>query len=315
MGWKLCRCDFQADTCIALICQGSPDHCIEVVSNDSDLLAYESIQRLTMPVGKHRELTTFEKRNVLSLLKLRSDRHLLLVCILTKNDYFEGISGLGVFNNADIVRDIWLDPVGPVKEVMENGVRAYLQKIAHPQTEFELYSNALSAFVDLHESPSNDATPSAQTSDWVGSVLQQIEKHKQSRIHKEPQQSQAQEGPSQLRWRRSKYKSKNDGIRPRYTAHTVKDIHQAPKVDPKQLKKMKVDPPRPPKQSSNMMSVNKTTATVTVPPPSNPPPKDTRIRPGKPDETVESKVSSHLPYDNHDSRHLDGMPAQSDGHE
>jgi 5'-3' exonuclease len=195
LGWGVCTCDFQADTHIAQICQ---DHEVEVVSGDSDLLVYEGINHITMPVGKNHELTTFQKSDVLSLLNLPSDRHLLLACLLTRNDYNEGIRGLGLKRNAAIVRGFDLDPRMELDQVITKAIEKYLNTIRDPRGKtINDYKNAISAFASLKEVWSPDAAPSAQTQDRIAMILMTLENHKSKRRLRGSQQQHQQQAQDQ----------------------------------------------------------------------------------------------------------------------
>ncbi|KAK3806660.1 MAG: hypothetical protein J3Q66DRAFT_406798 [Benniella sp.] len=104
------RKETAADTCIGKICrQDSHPETLAVVTNDSDLILYEGVNNVTMPIRKKRELHTFFKSNVLKLLHLPTVQHLQLAAVLTRNDYFSGIPWIEIKTNADIVRDFIFD--------------------------------------------------------------------------------------------------------------------------------------------------------------------------------------------------------------
>ncbi|KAF9954355.1 hypothetical protein BGZ65_004103 [Modicella reniformis] len=105
MGWKVCRCAFQADTYIGSCCQGSDEHgdCI-AITRDNDLICFHGIWRVAMPVGPKRELMVFTKKDILEYLDLPSPLHLLLAAIVTSNDYGNGIRFCGIKTNVANVR-------------------------------------------------------------------------------------------------------------------------------------------------------------------------------------------------------------------
>jgi hypothetical protein len=195
LGWRVCRCPYQADTHIAQICkEKGDDDQLEVVSGDSDLLVYEDIHRITMPVGNKHELTTFQKSDILSSLELPSNRHFLLACLLTRNDYYEGIPGLGIKRNAAIVRGFELDPEDPLDIVIDGAIEEYIDSVKNRKwkdvedIKTDSFKHAVSAFVSLKEDWSPDAAPSAQTCGRISKVLQDLQKHKRMRSRRWSQQ-------------------------------------------------------------------------------------------------------------------------------
>jgi hypothetical protein len=70
LDWNVCRCTFQADSHIAEMCRESGGEDVAVLTNDSDMLVYEHINTMTMPVGRGREFTTFNKADVMAALDL-----------------------------------------------------------------------------------------------------------------------------------------------------------------------------------------------------------------------------------------------------
>ncbi|KAF9111577.1 hypothetical protein BGX30_007561, partial [Mortierella sp. GBA39] len=124
LGWQIHFCAYQADTCLAKVCQDAtePDS-ITIVTSDSDLMVYEAIQNVMMPVGKTHELQGFNKKKLLEHLDLPSDQHFLLACIVTSNDYVQNIPYFGLLTNCEIVRDIDLSELPPLGS-LENDDRA-----------------------------------------------------------------------------------------------------------------------------------------------------------------------------------------------
>ncbi|KAG0291452.1 hypothetical protein BGZ96_005177 [Linnemannia gamsii] len=102
-GWKICRCAHQADCCIASHVGRAPDKSvIRVVTNDSDLLAFEDINSITIPAGSG-DWKTYFKDKLLDKLDLPSLDHLLLVSVVTGNDYTRGAPYYGLASNAAII--------------------------------------------------------------------------------------------------------------------------------------------------------------------------------------------------------------------
>ncbi|KAK3822834.1 MAG: hypothetical protein J3Q66DRAFT_330235 [Benniella sp.] len=186
LDWKVCRCDFQADTHIADQCQKDPNNAdIVVITKDSDLLVYEHIHSITIPIGRAHELTTFTKANVMSSLELPSARHLLLAALLSKNDYSSSIPRYTLQKNARIVQGIDLDagsshsiPTDSVKDA----IRKYLERAETPHSRTpEHYKHAISAFVECREDRSDSATPSTSTHDQICALLRSLEMKKLAR--------------------------------------------------------------------------------------------------------------------------------------
>jgi len=76
LGWTLHRCLHQADTCLAQVCQQAADPSLLIfITRDSDIIVYEGVDTITMPVGKAHELMTVSKESLLNQLDLPSDKH------------------------------------------------------------------------------------------------------------------------------------------------------------------------------------------------------------------------------------------------
>ncbi|KAF9344365.1 hypothetical protein BGX34_005751, partial [Mortierella sp. NVP85] len=162
LDWKVCRCDFQADTHIADQCRKDPNNAdITVITRDSDLLVYEHIHSITIPIGRAHELTTFTKANVMSSLELPSARHLLLAALLSKNDYSSSIQRYTLQKNAKIVQGIDLD-AGSSRSIptdsVKDAIRKYLERVQTPHSRTpDHYEHAISAFVECRENRSRNA--------------------------------------------------------------------------------------------------------------------------------------------------------------
>ncbi|KAG0314740.1 hypothetical protein BGZ99_007883, partial [Dissophora globulifera] len=124
LGWSVHHCTHQADTCLAGVCQDNAFDSIIIVTSDSDLMVYEGVQSLMMPVGRSRELMMFHKRKLLQHLGLPSEQHLLLACVVTSNDYFNNIPYFGLLTNCEVIRDIDLSTLGPLGASASNADRA-----------------------------------------------------------------------------------------------------------------------------------------------------------------------------------------------
>ncbi|KAG0329389.1 hypothetical protein BGZ99_002100, partial [Dissophora globulifera] len=124
LGWPVHYCTHQADTCLAGVCQDNASDSIIIVTSDSDLMVYEGVQSLMMPVGRSRELMMFDKRKLLQHLGLKSEQHLLLACVVTSNDYVNNIPYFGLLTNCEVIRDIDLSALGPLGASASNADRA-----------------------------------------------------------------------------------------------------------------------------------------------------------------------------------------------
>ncbi|KAF9962823.1 hypothetical protein BGZ65_007773 [Modicella reniformis] len=188
LGWRVCRCPFQADTHIGDLCRKDPDNeNIAVITKDTDLLVYEGVHSVTMPIGRAHELTTFNKADVLSSLSLPSARHLLLTAILSTNDYSNSIPWYGVHRNAEIVRDLDLEYVPSSSDahrvgVITDAISEYLARIEKPHKRTPAhYDNAISAFVECRENWSSSATSSTSTHDQISALIRKLEERKLAR--------------------------------------------------------------------------------------------------------------------------------------
>lgn len=125
LGWTLHRCQHQADTCLAQVSQQAADPSLLLfITRDSDIIVYEGIDTITMPVGKAHELITVSKESILSHLDLPSDKHFLLACLVTSNDYVRNIPYFGLLTNCEIIRSMDLSGLSPLGNVNENRKRA-----------------------------------------------------------------------------------------------------------------------------------------------------------------------------------------------
>jgi hypothetical protein len=215
LGWMVCRCEFQSDTHIADICRrDSNKKDIVVITKDSDLLVYEDIDSITMPVGRAHELTTFKKDDVLASLSLPSARHLLLTAILTRNDYSAPIPSYGLHRNADIVKNMEIDEPSSSDAVsaITNSIPEYLATVKKPHSKStKSYEHAITAFAGCKEEWSATATPSTSTHEDIRKLLRELEAKKLARIqssNRQPQAPQAHEpaGPAQSNTRAGKRK-------------------------------------------------------------------------------------------------------------
>ncbi|KAF9370380.1 hypothetical protein CPB97_002780 [Podila verticillata] len=111
LGWNICRCPFQADTCLAQQVSSQDD--IAIVLGDSDPFVYEQVMELMMPVWRNRKKVykTFSKVNFLKDSGLPLACHLVLAVILSPNDYFTGFKGMPLKNVIKIIKSVQLDDI------------------------------------------------------------------------------------------------------------------------------------------------------------------------------------------------------------
>jgi hypothetical protein len=125
-GWRAFICLSEADTAIAFECQPNDI----VVSGDSDMLIYDTVETVWRPLSNGRFLV-YKLEEVLSHLEL-SRAKLTTLGIVSKNDYTSNLAQLGVITNHKIVKSL---------EKTEAGNYSSCFKLsAYPQTL--LYTNS-----------------------------------------------------------------------------------------------------------------------------------------------------------------------------
>lgn len=102
-GWTAILCDTEADIAIAADYQPGDI----VVSTDSDFLVYTSIETLYRPTGRgqRRQYLVYDKSSVLATLCL-TPKQILLLGIVSRNDYGRNIATLGIATNYELVKAI-----------------------------------------------------------------------------------------------------------------------------------------------------------------------------------------------------------------
>ncbi|KAF9973521.1 hypothetical protein BGZ65_009213, partial [Modicella reniformis] len=274
-GWNVHVCPHQADSHIgqSFSDPSTTDDAV-VVTGDSDLIAYEGVRTVVMPVGRSYELTVFTKSDLLSSLDLPSERHLLVAAITTKNDYLDGIKWVGIKRNIDIIRDMDLDmKPGTSVQTITDAISLYLKQIKDiGHTTISDYQDAITVFAKCYEDGSNNAGSAIESYVEVSKLLKILEDHRvecrrltsQKRIMTdlpstqptitevgEPRNRWGRRGyQDKLRreklesWKRASFKSPNFDKPPRYTAHVVEDITKACPVDKGIIKTLSVSEPR-----------------------------------------------------------------------
>jgi 5'-3' exonuclease len=216
LGWQICHCPFQGDTHIANLVRDAPDkENVTVMTSDSDLMVYEDVSSIVMPVGRSRELTTFKKSDVLKELGLESEFELLLASILTTNDYCKGVPWYGIRRNVEAVKALrpQIKSVGsrsrPAAQI-RNAIKEYLRAMKGGGSKsIADYSYAIDAFALTREDYSKSATPSSTTHGQVSELLRQLEisKHRRRERHdesQEPRTAQHRASPSRRRHKKKK---------------------------------------------------------------------------------------------------------------
>jgi hypothetical protein len=215
LGWTICHCPFQADTHIASLVKDSLEKDnIAIVTTDSDLMIYEGVTSVTMPVGKSRELMTFDKAAVLEHLDLQSDFELLLVAILSTNDYSKSLPWYGVQRNADAVRALrpFINSLN-AKDSPDIRVRSVIKEYLKTakggsKKSVEDYEFAIDAFVLLDEQLDLNHPSSSENHEKITALIRKLEEIKvQRRKHDhagQPQSLSAKNKKKYEKWRRAR---------------------------------------------------------------------------------------------------------------
>ncbi|KAF8976772.1 hypothetical protein BGZ46_007981, partial [Entomortierella lignicola] len=256
LGWTVCQCEFQSDTCIALHCrEKQAGNDTIVLTRDSDLICYDEIETVAMPVGRKHELHVFTKSGVTEYLGLPSPLHLLLVAIATTNDYVQGIRQCGIKTNAKYFCHLTLDEGlhnsdSDVDALIERRVKmikvALSDYIGNRRKSPEDFNHAIEAFVRCQEHSSIDAVPSAQTHELVEKLLESLKTcdQKHSSLNQRQASSssnrtsriESQPGSRQLKrtiWRKNhknspNYKSKRQQYKKNYNKKRKREKSRRP---------------------------------------------------------------------------------------
>ncbi|KAK3847271.1 MAG: hypothetical protein J3R72DRAFT_189194 [Linnemannia gamsii] len=207
----ICRCSFQSDTCIANHCAESPrEDNIVVVSGDSDLICYRSVKQILYPVGKSKVYTLFDKADMLQVLELPTDNHLLLAAIVSGNDYTNGVKNIGLQRPCDLIRGMdlpchdvvsfqqyvsdFLDAMTLHKATSKSKSKVQKQrsKTTPLQVGVEEFKFAVQAFVEMREDP-GPTMNTRSTHDFVMDCLYDLEFHKTVQLHQHSAQTQSSE--------------------------------------------------------------------------------------------------------------------------
>ncbi|KAF9279603.1 hypothetical protein BGZ74_002807, partial [Mortierella antarctica] len=160
-GLQFCQCPTEADLCIAR-CSSVPLATSlprAVMSADSDLLIYSTIEHLFRPMPKTNNFGTYRKETVLQTLQLHSPEHLVLLGTISDNDYVRNIPTLGLVKNLEIIRSIL--PAHP-----HEMLNSYLQKArarVTQQVDDNHFKLSKDVFMDLTETVLPAAPPTNDT--------------------------------------------------------------------------------------------------------------------------------------------------------
>ena len=165
LGWNVCTCAYESDVCIASKCSPQ-DH---VISGDSDLLIYRSVNFLVIPTGKQKQLELYKKSDVTNTLSI-SSYQLMLLGILTRNDYNNPIPGMGIRKNLDHIRATSFQPgmttSTNIKADVDRDVSSYqmLHRPNKSSTQPSTFQKAIDVFVEMKQNPQLSIQASTSTS-------------------------------------------------------------------------------------------------------------------------------------------------------
>ncbi|KAF9943497.1 hypothetical protein BGZ70_005878, partial [Mortierella alpina] len=146
-GVVVCQCRSESDTCIARLSTAGPR---VVVTGDSDLLAYRTIDRVLRSIPKTTDFGWYTKDDVLGALELPTALHLVLLAIVAKNDYGDNVKGLGIVTNCKIIRRIPPATDGDIGPMLKAYVAAAQARVKKP-VSISRFENATRVFFDQTE--------------------------------------------------------------------------------------------------------------------------------------------------------------------
>ncbi|KAG0195559.1 hypothetical protein BGX28_001090, partial [Mortierella sp. GBA30] len=164
------------------------------------MIVFESINNLIMPRGKQNEWTLYSKHDFLDALDLRSPRQLLLLGVLTTNDYTRGLDRWGIEKNLKKVRAMTFDdrdlgnvhivhgaPSSPPVDAptlarldaIHDGISHYLGCIPSAKgiDGTELFGHAVEAFV-LYKEDKSLAPSASSTNESLGRLIRTMEQNR-----------------------------------------------------------------------------------------------------------------------------------------
>ncbi|KAG0286818.1 hypothetical protein BGZ98_004952, partial [Dissophora globulifera] len=147
-GLQICECDTEADICIASACAASSSQHL-VVSGDSDLLVYESIDSVLRPIPRSNFYAIYDKADVLDILKFLDPMQLVLLGIVSHSDYAKNIYGFGIARNAALIRSIPVSDVNTMLAAYLAAVKPKVKGTLNPT----MFDTALAVFNNHQETP------------------------------------------------------------------------------------------------------------------------------------------------------------------
>ncbi|KAG0195406.1 hypothetical protein BGX28_001486, partial [Mortierella sp. GBA30] len=166
----VCLCRTEADLCIARtrLTVGRPRI---VVTGDSDLLGYRSVDRVLRSIPRSNLFAWYTKADVLAKLGLPSALHLVLLAIVVKNDYDPNVKTLGIATNCKIISKI---SRGPIDRMLDQYVQQASLKVKKPVNK-AMFDASRRIFFDMSDTP---VTPTAFNNDVFVNRMQNFERIK-----------------------------------------------------------------------------------------------------------------------------------------
>ncbi|KAG0303087.1 hypothetical protein BGZ99_002777, partial [Dissophora globulifera] len=120
-----------------------------VVSGDSDLLVYESIDSVLRPIPRSNFYAIYDKDDVLDILKFVDPMQLVLLGIVSHSDYAKNIYGFGIARNAALIRSIPVSDVNTMLAAYLAAVKPKVKGTLNPT----MFDTALAVFNNHQETP------------------------------------------------------------------------------------------------------------------------------------------------------------------
>ncbi|CAO3565455.1 unnamed protein product [Mortierella alpina] len=143
---EICSCATEADLCIAKRRPAVARQRI-VVTGDSDLLGYRTVKSVLRAVPRSNTFARYHKKDVLSKLELPSAMHLVLLAIVSKNDYGPNVKSLGIVRNCKIVKTI---ASGMIDSMLDEYIRLATVKVGSP-VDRTMFDASRRVFADMQD--------------------------------------------------------------------------------------------------------------------------------------------------------------------
>ncbi|KAF9938835.1 hypothetical protein BGZ67_010310 [Mortierella alpina] len=137
-----------------------------VVTGDSDLLGYRSVERVLRVVPRTGIFAWYDKADVLAKLELPSSSHLTVLAAISKNDYGPNIKTLGIITNCKIIKKI---AAGPIDSMLDEYVQLATVKVGHP-VDKAMFDSSKRIFFDMQDTMSTSSAEAASNNDFVTQV-------------------------------------------------------------------------------------------------------------------------------------------------